>query len=124
MHPLAGIYAAAVTPLKPDLSPDLDSVHLLLDFLAGRGCHGALLFGTTGEGPSFSAAERGEVWQIAAKWRDSRPSFRLLAGTGSPSLTETEELNRRAFDLGFDAVVSLPPYYYRKASDEGLFRWF
>ena len=56
--PLAGIYAAALTPLKPDLSPDLESVPALLDFLAARGCHGALISGTTGEGPSFSPGER------------------------------------------------------------------
>ena len=124
MHPLAGIYAAAVTPLRADFSIDLDSLPTLLEFLAGRGCHGALMFGTTGEGPSFAASERAALWRSAAQWRTSRPDFRLLAGTGSPSLTETVELNRLAFDLGFEAVVSLPPYYYRKASDDGLYKWF
>jgi len=124
MHALAGIYAAAVTPLKADYSLALDSLAQLLDFLAGRGCHGALLCGTTGEGPSLSATERAALWGAAARWRDSHPGFRLLAGTGSPSLSESMELNRAAFDLGFDAVVSLPPYYYRKATDDGLFAWF
>jgi dihydrodipicolinate synthase/N-acetylneuraminate lyase len=47
-HPLAGVYAAAVTPVKPDSSLDLDSVPALLKFLAARGCHGVVLFGTTG----------------------------------------------------------------------------
>lgn len=55
---LSGVYAAAVTPLKPDFSPDLEAIPHLLGFLAGRGCHGALVLGTTGEGPSFSPAER------------------------------------------------------------------
>ncbi len=124
LHPLSGVYAAAVTPLKPDLSPDIDAVPPFLRFLASRGCHGALLFGTTGEGPSFSPEERAAVWQAAVKVREQYPAFRLLAGTGTPSLTETIELTRLAFDLGFDAVVTLPPYYYRKATDEGLFTWF
>jgi 4-hydroxy-tetrahydrodipicolinate synthase len=124
MHPLAGVYAAAVTPLKPDFSLDLDALPVLLDFLAGRGCHGVLLCGTTGEGPSLSAMERTTLWRAATKWRESQPGFRLLAGTGSPSLSETIELNRAAFGLGFEAVVSLPPYYYRKATDDGLFNWF
>ncbi len=124
LHPLSGVYAAAVTPLKPDLSPDLDAVAPFLAFLASRGCHGALLFGTTGEGPSFSPAEREMVWRAAVKIRQQVPGFRLLAGTGTPSITETIELTRLAFDLGFDAVVTLPPYYYRKATDEGLFKWF
>lgn len=123
-HPLSGVYAAAVTPLRPDFSPDLDAVAPFLGFLASRGCHGALLFGTTGEGPSFSPAERADVWRAALKVREQYPRFRLLAGTGTPSLSETIEMTRVAFDLGYDAVVTLPPYYYRKATDNGLFNWF
>ncbi len=123
-HPLSGVYAAAVTPLKTDLSPDLDAVVPFLAFLAARGCHGALIFGTTGEGPSFSPSEREAIWRIALQIREQDPSFRLLAGTGTPSLTETIDLTRLAFDLGYDGVVTLPPYYFRKATDDGLFHWF
>ncbi len=123
-HPLSGIYAAAVTPLQPDLSPDLEVLPEFLAFLASRGCHGALVFGTTGEGPSFSPSEREAVWRAALKVRSRYPDFRLLAGTGTPSLSETIELTRLAFDLGYEAVVTLPPYYFRKATDEGLFNWF
>lgn len=124
ISPLSGVYAAAVTPLKPDLSPDLDALTPFLAFLAARGCDGALLFGTTGEGPSFSPAERAAVWRAALEIRQQAPSFRLLAGTGTPSLTETIELTRQAFELGYDAVVTLPPYYFRRATDDGLFKWF
>ncbi len=123
-HPLSGVYAAAVTPIKPDLSPDLEAVAPFLAFLASRACHGALIFGTTGEGPSFSPAERADVWRAALKVREQYPDFRLLAGTGTPSLTETIDLTKLAFDLGYDGVVTLPPYYFRKATDEGLFNWF
>ena len=123
-HQLTGVYAAALTPLHPDFSPDLEAVAPYLAFLAARGCHGALIFGTTGEGPSFSPAERKAVWQAALGVREKVPDFRLLAGTGTPSLTETIDLTRAAFDLGYDGVVVLPPYYYRKATDEGLFTWF
>jgi 4-hydroxy-tetrahydrodipicolinate synthase len=123
-HPLSGVYAAALTPLRHDSSPDLEAVAPFLAFLASRGCHGALIFGTTGEGPSFSPVERGAVWQTALQVREQYPTFRLLAGTGTPSLTETMDLTRAAFDLGFDGVVTLPPYYFRKATDDGLFDWF
>ena len=123
-HPLAGVYAAAVTPLNPDLSPDLEAIPQLLNFLAERGCHGALLLGTTGEGPSFSSAEREAIWTAALDVRQTHPDFRLMAGTGTPSLDETMELNRIAFKLGFDAVVTLPPFYFRDASEEGLLDWF
>ncbi len=123
-HPLDGVYAAALTPITLASSPDLEAVAPYLAFLASRGCHGALLFGTTGEGPSFSPSERFAIWQIALQVRQQYPNFRLLAGTGTPSLTETIDLTRAAFDLGFDGVVVLPPYYFRKATDEGLFNWF
>jgi 4-hydroxy-tetrahydrodipicolinate synthase len=122
-HPLAGVYAAAVTPLRsPESPPDLEALPALMNFLASRGCHGAVLFGTTGEGPSFSPAERGAV--MRAVMDDRLESFRLIAGTGTPSLSETIELTRLAFDLGFDAALVVPPYYFTKASDEGLFQWF
>jgi 4-hydroxy-tetrahydrodipicolinate synthase len=124
LHPLSGVYAAAVTPLNPDLSPDREAIAPFLAFLASRGCHGALLFGTTGEGPSFSPAERADVWRAALKVRQQVPNFRLLAGTGTPSLTETIDLTKLAFDLGYDGAVVLPPYYFRNATEDGLFRWF
>ena len=121
---LAGIYAAAVTPLDANDKPILEHLPVLLEFLARRGCHGALILGTTGEGPSFSPEERLAIMQAAARIHKSRPDFRLLAGTGTPSLSETIALTRAAFHLGYTGVVVLPPYYFRTASDEGLFRWF
>ncbi len=122
--PLSGIFAAAVTPLKPDTSLDLDGISILLDFLASRGCHGALMLGTTGEGPSFSYVEREKIMLAAAEHRKSLPGFRLLVGTGTPSLGETIDLTRLAFDLEYDGVVVLPPYYFRKATEDGIFEWF
>jgi 4-hydroxy-tetrahydrodipicolinate synthase len=123
-HYLSGIYAAALTPLKQDLSVDPGAVISLLHFLAARDCHGALLFGTTGEGPSFSAKERETILGAARDVRRTYPDFRLLAGTGTPSLDDTINLTRMAFDLGCDGVVVLPPYYFRKVTDDGLFAWF
>ena len=125
-HPLAGVYAAAVTPLRaePDSTPDLESVPLLMQFLASRGCHGIVLFGTTGEGPSFSPTERETLMRAAQEARKSMPGFRLIAGTGTPSLSETIDLTKLAFDLGYDGVLVVPPYYFRKATDNGLFTWF
>jgi 4-hydroxy-tetrahydrodipicolinate synthase len=123
-HPLAGVYAAAVTPLKNDSTLDLESVPALMNFLAARGCHGIVLFGTTGEGPSFSPAERESLMRAARDHRSHLPGFRLIAGTGTPSLSETIDLTKLAFDLGCDAALIVPPYYFRKATDDGLFQWF
>ncbi len=123
-HKLAGVYVAAVTPMKDDFSVDLEAVPELLSFYAERGCHGALLLGTTGEGPSFAADERIDIMRAATKVRDVHPEFQLMAGTGTPSLEETALLNKAAFDSGFQTVVALPPYYFRQVSDEGLLAWF
>jgi len=123
-QPLAGIYAAALTPLQADFSPSLDELPKLLDFLARRGCHGALILGTTGEGPSFSPGERLDLMRAALQVRQVHPHFHLLAGTGTPSLEETVELNQAAFEMGLDGVVVLPPYYFRKVDEDGLYAWF
>jgi len=130
-HPLAGVYAAAVTPLHHTTDVDnnaslldLGSVPALLKFFASRGCHGIVLFGTTGEGPSFSPTEREILMRAVCEYREPLPGFRLIAGTGTPSLSETIDLTKLAFDLGYDAALVVPPYYFRKATDDGLFNWF
>jgi 4-hydroxy-tetrahydrodipicolinate synthase len=48
----------------------------------------------------------------------------LMVGTGTPALGDTIELTRLAADLGFDAALVLPPYYYAPLSDDGLFEYF
>ncbi len=123
-HNLTGVFAAAVTPLNHDLSPDFDGLANLIHFLSQRGCHGILLMGTTGEGPSFSIKERLLVYRAAAEVRRSIPDLQLLAGTGTPSLEDTISLTKASFDLGYDGVVVLPPYFFRKTTDEGLLAWF
>ncbi len=121
---LQGIYAASLTPMNDDYSVAPGDLIPLLDFLSSRGCHGALLFGTTGEGPSLSPSERVRLIHQAVDYKQNNPTFRILAGTGTPSLKETIDLTETAFKLGVDGVVVLPPYYYRNASEDGLFYWF
>jgi 4-hydroxy-tetrahydrodipicolinate synthase len=123
-HALAGVYAAAVTPLNRDLTLDLDSIPTLLKFFASRGCHGIVLFGTTGEGPSFSPTERELLMRAVSECRSEVPGFRVIVGTGTPSISETIDLTKLSFELGFDGALVVPPYYFRKATDEGLFNWF
>ncbi len=124
LHPLAGIYVASVTPLSKDDALDTESILKLMKFYADRGCHGALLQGTTGEGTSLSVEERVVFWNEAIKIKDQVPDFRLLAATGTPSLPESIALTKEAFSAGMDAVVVLPPYYFRNASSRGLSNWY
>lgn len=121
---LAGVYAAAVTPLSKDFSIKIQDMQPFLNFLHTRGCHGVLLFGTTGEGPSFSARERINLLREGVKIKHSHPEFKLFAGTGTTSLDETIQLTIMSFELGFDGVVVLPPFYYRSISEDHLYAWY
>jgi len=122
---LEGVVAAAVTPLEANGAPDLAALPRLIDFLAGRGCHGVLLLGTTGEGPSFSVQERIQVVREGLRHRAAAwPALQILAGTGCANLPDTIELTRTAFDLGADAVVTLPSFYYKGVGADGITAYF
>jgi 4-hydroxy-tetrahydrodipicolinate synthase len=122
---LEGVIAAAVTPLNTQAAPDLAALPRLIEFLAGRGCHGVLLLGTTGEGPSFSVQERIDVIREGVRYRsEAQPGLQILAGTGCANLADTIALTRAAFDLGVDAVVTLPAFYYKGVSAEGIAAYF
>ena len=117
---LAGIYAASITPFDDDGIPALHLLSIHLRHLESNGCTGALILGTTGEGPSFSVAERISILEAAAA---ERGNLRLLAGTGAASLTDAITLTRAAFELGYDGVVVLPPFFYHPTQD-GLLAYY
>lgn len=116
-----GVYAAAVTPYGPDGHPSGEQMASLLQHLSQRGCHGALVSGTTGEGPSLSVEERLAVFRAAA---EARSGLLVLAGTGAASLEDAVTLTRGAFDAGCDAALVIPPFFFVQASDDGLFEFF
>lgn len=120
--PLTGIFAAAVTPLTPDLQPDLSAWPRLLQFLAQQGCHGALVLGTTGEGPAFSVAERLAVARAAQA--AAPPGFQVLVGTGCANVSDTIALTQAVLALGVTGVVVLPAFYFKNLSPSGVTAYF
>ena len=112
----SGVYCAVVTPMRGS-QIDTDVLTLHLRTLAAEGCDGVLLMGTTGEGPSLSLGEREMILSAAIA---ANTGLKLLAGTGTSSLPETIHATKRAFELGADGVVVVPPYYFRNVSIEGL----
>jgi 4-hydroxy-tetrahydrodipicolinate synthase len=48
----------------------------------------------------------------------------LMPGTGLCNLEDTVELCRHAIDRGCRAVMVLPPFFYKNASDDGLYAYF
>jgi 4-hydroxy-tetrahydrodipicolinate synthase len=119
---LHGIWSASLTPLRPDLSIDLPLLIEHCHWQLARGCHGVALFGTTGEGTSFSAAERKAALEavIAA----GVPAASLMVGSGCAALTDTIELTIHAVKQGCAGVLTLPPFFFKGLGEEGLFRCF
>lgn len=122
MIPLEGVWAASITPLKANLDLDIERFHRYVGWLLEKGCHGIVLFGTTGEANSFTVAERRAV--LAGLSRSGTPMDRVIVGTGCTAVPDTIELTAQASSLGCAGALLLPPYYYKDVSDEGLFRYF
>ncbi len=118
---LSGVIPAVATPLTEDDQPDLDMLQRHLQCLEEESCSGVLLMGTTGEGPSLGLEER-EI--IIREGKLAAGSMKVLAGTGCASLADTKHLTRRAFELGADAVLVAPPFYYKGVSEAGLLAYY
>jgi 4-hydroxy-tetrahydrodipicolinate synthase len=118
LHP-SGVFCAALTPMRADLSPDHAAFVAHCRRLLDDGCDGVALLGTTGEANSFSADERKALLDAAID--GGIAPDRLLPGTGVAALTETVSLTRHALSRGVTTVVMLPPFYYKGVSDDGLF---
>jgi 4-hydroxy-tetrahydrodipicolinate synthase len=117
-----GIWSASLTPLRPDLSIDLPMLIEHSRWHLARGCHGIALFGTTGEGTSFSVGERKAALEavIAA----GVPAASIMAGSGCAALSDTIELTSHAVKQGCAGVLTLPPFFFKGLGEEGLYRCF
>lgn len=117
MRQLTGIFAAAATPLNPDLSINEEKLVSHCRWLLGEGgCDGVNLLGTTGEATSFSVGQR--ISAMSAISDSGLPMERFMVGTGAAAMADAVELTRTASDLGFAGALLLPPFYY-KGIDEG-----
>ena len=83
-----------------------------------RGCDGLVLFGSCGEGPSFSIAER--LAAAEAVLRAGIAPANLALGTGCPAIADTVALTKGMLGLGITRTLLLPPYYFAGVSAEGI----
>src|SRR5260370_42144119 len=95
---LHGIWSASLTPLRRDLSIDLPMLIEHSRWHLARGCHGIALFGTTGEGTSFSVGERKAALEavIAAGVRAAS----IMAGPRRPRRPPKPDLLHQALRAG------------------------
>lgn len=118
----AGVNAAVLTPMRADLSVDLDRMAAHCRWLLVNGCNGLGVLGTTGEANSIGLNERMEVLEgLVAR---GIPAAKMMPGTGVPALTDTVLLTKQAIDVGCRAALLLPPFYYKNPTDDGLFAYF
>ncbi|MDH4125758.1 MAG: dihydrodipicolinate synthase family protein [Gammaproteobacteria bacterium] len=119
---VSGVLAAVPTPFDTDFNPDFDLFMEHCEWALASGCDGLNVLGTTGEANSQSNRARAAIMRAAA--RSSLRQYPLMVGTGTPALADTIELTALAAELGFDAALLLPPYYYKPVPDDGLFNYF
>jgi 4-hydroxy-tetrahydrodipicolinate synthase len=119
---LKGVWAASLTPLRDDLSVDLEGMLNHHRWLLASGCDGVAVLGTTGEANSFSVPERRQVIDAVAE--SDIPLTSVIVGTGCCALPDTVELTRAVLDTGCRHVLMLPPFYYKGLDDDALYASF
>jgi 4-hydroxy-tetrahydrodipicolinate synthase len=115
---ISGFWVATATPLTAAGAVDHFKLAAHGAWLFDHGVDGLVLFGTTGEGTSFSAQERLDT--VAALLKAGIAPERLALGTGFPAPPDTIALTRDALSLGLQHVLILPPYFYRDVDAAGL----
>lgn len=117
-----GVYAAALTPMNPDLSCNHKKLASHCFKLLQHGCTGIALFGTTGEGPSFSVAERVEALQkLVLEGFDPR---KIILGNGSSGIIDTVNLGLEVLKQGCGALLIAPPSFYKNVTEEGVVAFY
>jgi 4-hydroxy-tetrahydrodipicolinate synthase len=117
-----GLLAPLLTPFEDDLqiATDLHVQHAKR--VLAQGCAGLVPFGTTGEALSVSIDER--IAAIKSLVDGGVDPAKMIPGTGVSNLADTARLSRACLDLGCNAVLVLPPFYFKAVSDAGLYEYF
>lgn len=117
---MKGIYAAALTPMHSDYRCNTKLLLSHCQDLLTRGCQGIALFGTTGEGPSFSTEEKIQVLnELIASGLDPR---KIIFANGSASIPDTIALAKAAHSCA--AMLICPPSFYKNVPEEGVIAYY
>lgn len=105
-----GIYPALLTPFKEDNSVDYDALSDLIEFNIAKGVSGFYVTGSTAEVFMLTSEERKNVMKTVYETVRGRCS--LIAHVGCIGTDEAISYGKYAEKLGFDAISSVPPFYY------------
>lgn len=122
MNRLSGVLAANVTAFDFTTGAiDHGWMKQHLAFLRAKGCDGVVPMGTNGEGPSMSLDERKAVVDTAL---EAAGGLAVVPGTGCANLPDTVELTRYALSAGADAVLVIPPFFFKSVTQEGVLAYY
>lgn len=100
---------------------DLDATAAIAVHLVEHGHDGVVVSGTTGESPTTSVAETGEILRVVKDAVGDRAT--VIAGVGTNDTAHSIELARQAEKLGADALLLVTPYY-SKPGQAGVLHHF
>lgn len=112
-----GAFAPVPTPLTDADDVDGGALAAHLKWLRAERLDGALILGTNGEFASLTLPERKQVAEAAAR---ANSGLKLILNVGSCALEEVLEMADVGADLGYDALMCPPPWYFRNAPTRGL----
>lgn len=121
MEAFVGTGVALITPFKEDLTVDTVALENLVKDQIENGIEYLVVLGTTAESATLTQEEKELVKQTVKKANAGRLPLMLGIG-GNSTAAVTEELKTADLE-GFDAILSVSPYY-NKPTQEGIFRHF
>jgi 4-hydroxy-tetrahydrodipicolinate synthase len=118
---LSGYAPALPTPFDDNGDVDGEAFERLCDLQITCGATALVVCGTTGEAPTLTPEEQGDLIHIAVAV--SRGRVPVIAGAGSNATDHAIASAKEAEALGADAVLSVVPYY-NKPTQAGLYTHF
>ncbi|MDA9667320.1 dihydrodipicolinate synthase family protein [Candidatus Pelagibacter sp.] len=120
MSKINGIYAATMSILNNDLSLNTKKTIEHVEMVIDEGCHGAAIFGSTGQAQLLSIREKINLLNQLSL---SKYKEKYIIGTGLNSLSETINLMSVARSLNFKKFLIMPPAFY-KYSDHNVISFY
>lgn len=119
--PFGRMMTAMATAIAEDGSVDLDQTAAIAAHLVDNGHDGVVVSGTTGESPTTSVLEDGEILRVV---KDAVGQHaKVVAGVGTNATAHSVDLARQAEKLGADGLLLVTPYY-SKPSQAGVLHHF